>query len=63
MGRDSRSLKLCEDIVVATLRGVGCTVIRAGIVPTPTVAMGVLKHKAQGRIIISASHNPRVERT
>ena len=59
VGRDSRiSGKLCEDIVVATLRSVGCTVIRAGIVPTPTVAMGVLKHKAQGGIIISASHNP-----
>ena len=59
VGRDSRiSGKLCEDIVVATLRSVGCTVIRVGIVPTPTVAMGVLKHKAQGGIIISASHNP-----
>ena len=35
VGRDSRiSGKLCEDIVVATLRSVGCTVVRAGIVPT-----------------------------
>ena len=59
VGRDSRiSGKICEDIVVATLRSVGCKVIRVGIVPTPTVAMGVLKHKAQGGIIISASHNP-----
>tara|TARA_B100000575_G_C23143494_1_gene666488 strand:+ start:5365 stop:7686 length:2322 start_codon:yes stop_codon:yes gene_type:complete len=59
VGRDSRiSGKLCEDIVIATLRSVGCDVIRVGIVPTPTVAMGVLKHKAQGGIIISASHNP-----
>ncbi len=59
VGRDSRiSGKLCEDILVATLRSLGCAVIRVGIVPTPTVAMGVLKHKAQGGIIISASHNP-----
>lgn len=59
VGRDSRiSGKLCEDIVVSTLKSVGCTVVKVGIVPTPTVAMGVLKHNADGGIIISASHNP-----
>lgn len=59
LGRDSRMTgKICEDIIAATLASVGCDVIKAGIVPTPTVAMGVLKHKAAGGIIISASHNP-----
>lgn len=59
VGRDSRVTgKICEDIVSATLASVGCDVIKVGIVPTPTVAMGVLKHKAAGGIIISASHNP-----
>lgn len=59
LGRDSRvSGQVCEDIVAATLQSVGCDVIRVGIVPTPTVAMGVLKYKAAGGIIISASHNP-----
>lgn len=59
VGRDSRvSGDICEQIVVATLRSVGCDVVRLGIVPTPTVAMGVLKHEAAGGIIISASHNP-----
>lgn len=59
VGRDSRiSGKVCEDIVVSTLKSVGCAVIRVGIVPTPTVAMGVLKHQADGGVIISASHNP-----
>jgi phosphomannomutase len=59
LGRDSRVTgKLCEDIVAATLKSVGCDVVRVGIVPTPTVAMGVLKYKAAGGIIISASHNP-----
>lgn len=59
LGRDSRVTgQICEDIVAATLMSVGCKVIRVGIVPTPTVAMGVLKHKANGGIIISASHNP-----
>jgi len=59
LGRDSRTTgELCEDIVASTLMSVGCNVIKVGIVPTPTVAMGVLKYKASGGIIISASHNP-----
>ncbi|MBO6523845.1 MAG: phosphoglucosamine mutase [Balneolaceae bacterium] len=59
LGRDSRVTgKICEDIVASTLMSVGCDVVKVGIVPTPTVAMGVLKYKAAGGIIISASHNP-----
>lgn len=59
LGRDSRVTgELCERIVTAALQSVGCHVIQVGIVPTPTVAMGVLKHKAAGGIVISASHNP-----
>lgn len=59
LGRDSRTTgQICEDIVASTLMSVGCDVIKVGIVPTPSVAMGVLKYKAAGGIIISASHNP-----
>lgn len=59
LGRDSRVTgELCEQIVAAALQSVGCDVIKVGIVPTPTVAMGVLRHKAAGGIVISASHNP-----
>lgn len=59
LGRDSRVTgQICEDIVASTLMSVGCDVIKVGIAPTPTVAMGVLRHKAAGGIIISASHNP-----
>ncbi|MGF1670061.1 MAG: phosphoglucosamine mutase [Balneolaceae bacterium] len=59
VGRDSRVTgQICEDIVCATLQSVGCDVIKIGIVPTPTVAMAVLKHKAAGGIILTASHNP-----
>lgn len=59
VGRDTRTTgQICEDIVCATLQSVGCDVIRVGIAPTPTVAMGVLRHQAAGGIIISASHNP-----
>lgn len=59
VGRDSRVTgQICEDIVTATLQSVGCDVIKVGIAPTPTVAMTVLKHKARGGIILTASHNP-----
>lgn len=59
IGRDTRVTgQICEDLVAATLQSVGCDVIKIGVVPTPTVAMAVLKHKAAGGIIISASHNP-----
>ena len=59
VGRDTRVTgQICEDIVCSTLQSVGCEVIKVGIAPTPTVAMGVLKHQADGAIIISASHNP-----
>lgn len=59
VGRDTRVTgQICEDIVAATLQSVGCDVIKVGVVPTPTVAMAVLNHQADGAIIISASHNP-----
>lgn len=59
LGRDSRVTgELCEHIVASALQSVGCDVIKLGIVPTPTVAMAVLRHKAAGGIVISASHNP-----
>lgn len=59
LGRDTRVTgQICEDLVAATLQSTGCDVIKVGVVPTPTVAMGVLTHNANGGIIISASHNP-----
>lgn len=60
VGRDTRVTgQICEDIVCSVLQSVGCEVVKVGVVPTPTVAMAVLKHRAAGAIIISASHNPR----
>ncbi|MEX2601634.1 MAG: phosphoglucosamine mutase [Balneolaceae bacterium] len=59
IGRDSRVTgEICEEIVSATLRSTGCDVIHVGVVPTPTVAMSVLRHGADGGIILTASHNP-----
>ncbi|MDZ7690372.1 MAG: phosphoglucosamine mutase [Balneolaceae bacterium] len=59
VGRDTRVTgQICEDIVVSTLQSVGCDVVKVGIATTPTVAMSVLEHEAEGAIILSASHNP-----
>jgi len=59
VGRDTRVTgPVCEDIVVSVLQSVGCDVVKVGVAPTPTVAMAVLKHRADGAVILSASHNP-----
>ncbi len=59
VGRDGRVTgPLCAQIVTATLRSTGCTVVDAGLATTPTVEMAVLAEQAAGGIILSASHNP-----
>ena len=59
LGRDSRtSGEFITNIVRGCLLATGCEVIEVGIVPTPTVQMEILHHKAQGGIAITASHNP-----
>ncbi|MFM2090246.1 MAG: Phosphoglucosamine mutase [Planctomycetota bacterium] len=58
LGRDSRPTgEMLMHAAAAGLRGVGCEVIEIGIVPTPTVALEVLHHRAAGGIQVSASHN------
>jgi phosphomannomutase len=60
VGRDARiSGKMVEDIVVATLSGMGVDVINTGLSTTPTVEMEVVDTGADGGIIITASHNPK----
>ena len=60
VGRDARiSGKMVEDLVVATLTGMGADVVNTGLSTTPTVEMAVLEHDADGGIIITASHNPK----
>jgi len=59
VGRDARpSGEACAQIVIGTLRGMGCDVLDVGLAPTPTVEMAVLQEDAAGGIILSASHNP-----
>ncbi|MGE5425567.1 MAG: phosphoglucosamine mutase [Bacillota bacterium] len=59
LGRDGRSSgPLLHELVSSVLRFSGITVLDAGLATTPTVEMAVLQEKAQGGIILSASHNP-----
>lgn len=59
VGRDARdSGKAFAQIVIGTLRGMGCDVIDVGLASTPTVEMAVLGLDAAGGIVLSASHNP-----
>ena len=59
VGRDGRTTgALCSRIVTATLQAAGCDVIDAGLATTPTVAVGVLEARADGGVVLSASHNP-----
>ncbi len=59
VGRDGRVTgEVCARLVTATLQSAGCDVVDVGLATTPSVAMGVLKHSADGAVILSASHNP-----
>ena len=60
IGRDARiSGKMIQDLVVATLSGMGIDVIDLGLSTTPTVEIAVPLEKADGGIILTASHNPK----
>jgi len=60
LGRDGRiSGPLLHDLVRSLLCLSGISVLDIGLATTPTVEMMVIQEKAQGGIILSASHNPR----
>ena len=60
IGRDGRiSGKMVSNIVAATLSGLGIDVIDTDFSTTPTVEMAVVALKADGGIILTASHNPK----
>lgn len=60
VGRDARiSGSMVESLVIQTLLAQGIHVIHAGLSTTPTIEMAVIWEKAQGGIIITASHNPK----
>ena len=60
VGRDARiSGSMVNSLVEGTLLGCGVDVINVGLCTTPGTEMAVITHKADGGIIITASHNPR----
>jgi phosphomannomutase len=60
VGRDARiSGEMVHNIIVGNLLGIGVHVIDIGMATTPTVEVAVTEEKADGGIIITASHNPK----
>ena len=60
VGRDGRiSGEMVEVMVEQSLLALGIDVIHLGLSTTPTVEMAVVFEKADGGIILTASHNPK----
>lgn len=60
IGRDARlSGSMISSLVANTLVGCGINVIDLGLSTTPTVEIAVPLEKAEGGIILTASHNPK----
>ena len=60
VGRDARiSGEMVNHLVTGTLLGLGINVVDIGLSTTPTVEMAVTMEKADGGIILTASHNPK----
>lgn len=60
IGRDGRiSGKMVHNLVLGTLQGLGIDVIDLDLSTTPTVEVAVITEKADGGIILTASHNPK----
>jgi len=59
IGRDARkSGPMVNSLIITTLRSLGINVTDLGMATTPTVEMAVTGTRADGGIIITASHNP-----
>ncbi|WP_321515161.1 phosphoglucosamine mutase [Marinifilum fragile] len=60
VGRDARiSGEMVDKLVVGTLIGLGIDVVEIGLASTPTTEFAVTEEKADGGIILTASHNPK----
>ena len=60
IGRDARlSGEMVENLCIGTLQSLGIDIINLGLSTTPTVEFAVIKEKAHGGIILTASHNPK----
>ncbi len=60
VGKDARlSGDMVENLVIGSLMACGVDVVKIGLASTPTTEMAVTFAKADGGIILTASHNPR----
>ena len=60
VGRDARiSGQMVSSLVISTLTGMGIDVVNIGLATTPTTEIAVTEEKANGGIILTASHNPK----
>ncbi len=60
IGRDARlSGEMIQNLVVSTLVGLGIDIVDLDLSTTPTVEIAVPLEKADGGIILTASHNPK----
>lgn len=60
VGRDARiSGEMIQQLVMNTLVGLGINVVDLDLSTTPTVEVAVPLEKAEGGIILTASHNPK----
>ncbi len=60
VGRDARiSGDMVNAVVTGTLIGMGADVVNIGLASTPTTELAVVAEKADGGIILTASHNPK----
>lgn len=59
IGKDTRiSGDLLENALCAGIMSQGGDVIKAGVIPTPGIAILIRKYNADSGVVISASHNP-----
>jgi phosphoglucosamine mutase len=59
IARDARTTGfMVADALSAGVMSTGVNVVRGGIIPTPTLAFGTMKHGFDAGLMVTASHNP-----
>ncbi len=60
LGRDGRiSSLLFQEFLIITFQTLGVNVVNIGLSTTPTVGIAVMNEKADGGVMLTASHNPK----
>lgn len=59
LARDARTTGLMiADAVAAGIMSAGVSVLRAGVIPTPTLAFMTREYRCEAGVMVTASHNP-----